>query len=89
MYVIGYDIACARRRARVRRQLRKLTPDWQQSFFALRLHGHEADALFDALCLHLEPGHDGLLMAAVAPPAPGMGLAPAGLPAGAGLFVLG
>ncbi len=89
MYVIGYDIGCEKRRARVRRQLRQLTPSWQQSFFALRLDGHQAHAVFQTLCLQLEPEHDGLLMAAVASPVPGLGLPPAGLAAGSGLFLLG
>lgn len=90
MYVVGYDIAQARRRRPVMRCLRAVTPCWQQSFFAFDGQDREqALTLYAELAQWLDERSDGLLMAAVSPPAPGQGMPASIATPGSGIYLLG
>lgn len=89
MFVIGYDIADAKRRNAVLRQLRRETACYQESFFELDLGPVDALALFQQLTGELVAGEDGLLMVPVWRPARGQGLPSVHGAGGSGIFLLG
>lgn len=89
MFVIGYDIADAKRRNTVLRQLRRETPCYQESFFELDLGPVDAFSLFQRLTEELVAAEDGLLMVPVWRPARGQGLPTVHGAGGTGIFLLG